>query len=75
VDQLRHALSDAQFEAIRPPLPTHDRPGHPGKDHRRVSDGLLWVLHTGAPGRDRPRAPSGPGPTVYERRFPRRVIR
>ena len=64
---LRHALSDAQFAIIEPLLPTSDRPGHPWKDHRRVIDGVLWVLHTGAPWRDLPRETYGPWQTVYER--------
>ena len=48
--QLRHALSDEHYAIIEPLLPTNDRPGHPWKDHRPVIDGILWVLHTGAPG-------------------------
>jgi transposase len=67
VTRLRHALSDEHYEAIRPLLPTSDRPGHPWKDHRVVIDGILWVLHTGAPWRDLPRATYGPWQTVYER--------
>jgi len=48
----RHALSDAQWAALQPLLPGNDRRGHPYKDHRPVIDGILWVLHTGAPWRD-----------------------
>lgn len=65
--RLRHALSDDQYRLIEPLLPTNDRPGHPWKDHRAVIDGILWVLHTGAPWRDLPRATYGPWQTVYER--------
>jgi transposase len=67
VTRLRHALSDEHFEAIRPLLPAGGRPGHPWKDHRTVIDGILWILHTGAPWRDLPRATYGPWQTVYER--------
>lgn len=64
---LRHALSDDHYALIRSLLPTNDRPGHPWKDHRIVIDGVLWVLHTGAPWRDLPRETYGPWQTVYER--------
>jgi transposase len=67
VTRLRHALSDDQFAVLEPLLPTSDRPGHPWKDHRLVIDGILWVLHTGAPWRDLPRETYGPWQTVYER--------
>ena len=63
----RHALSDQHHALIEPPLPANDRPGHPWKDHRLVIDGVLWVLHTGAPWRDLPRQTYGPWQTVYER--------
>src|SRR3954447_2476848 len=65
--QLRHALSDDHYAAIEPLLPTNDRPGHPWKDHRRVIDAILWILHTGAPWRDLPRETHGPWQTAYER--------
>ena len=64
---LRHALSDHHFALIAPLLPVNDRPGHPWKDHRRVIDGVLWILHTGAPWRDLPRETYGPWPTVSAR--------
>ena len=62
----RHALSDAQWEVLRPLLPTNDRRGRPYKDHRLVLDGILWILHTGAPWRDLPEH-FGPWKTVYGR--------
>ncbi len=65
--QLRHALSDDHYAAIEPLLPTNARPGHPWKGHRRVLDGILWILHTGSPWRDLPRPTYGPWQTVYER--------
>jgi transposase len=67
VTQLRHALSDAHYAIIEPLLPTNDRPGRPWKRHRSVINGILWVLHTGAPWRDLPRPTYGPWQTVYER--------
>jgi transposase len=65
--RLRHALSDEHYAIIEPLLPTNARPGHPWKGHRVVIDGILWVLHTGAPWRDLPRPTYGPWQTVYER--------
>jgi len=62
----RHALSDAQWEALRPLLPHNHRPGHPYKGHRLVLDGILWLLHTGAPWRDLPER-FGPWKTAYGR--------
>jgi transposase len=67
VTQLRHALSDDHYAIIEPLLPTNDRPGHPWKCHRSVINGILWILHTGAPWRDLPRDTYGPWQTVYER--------
>ena len=65
--KLRHALSDDHYALIEPLLPTNDRPGHPWKSHRSVINGVLWILHTGAPWRDLPRPTYGPWQTVYER--------
>jgi transposase len=67
VTRLRHALSDEHYAVIEPLLPTNDRPGRPWKCHRSVIDGILWILHTGAPWRDLPRPTYGPWQTVYER--------
>lgn len=62
----RHALNDAQWEILCPLLPTNHRPGHPYKDHRRVIDGILWILHAGAPWRHLPER-FGPWSTVFGR--------
>src|SRR6267143_7288301 len=46
------ALTDAQWERIRPPLPREKRRpqgGRPRADPRRCFEGILWVLWTGAP--------------------------
>lgn len=40
--------------------------GRPYQDHRRILNGLLWILHTGAPWRDLPER-YGPWSTVYSR--------
>jgi transposase len=64
----RHQLSDAQFARIEPLLPKNrpHRPGRPWKDHHTVLNGILWILHTGAPWRDLPE-PYQPWQTVYGR--------
>jgi transposase len=49
------------------PHRTHrGKAGHPFNDHRRIINGLLWILHTGAPWRDLPER-YGPWETVYYR--------
>ena len=46
------ALTDAQWERLRPLLPPQKpRTGRPNKDHRTVINGILWVLRTGSPWR------------------------
>ncbi len=51
----RPELSDAQWERLRPLLPSQKpRTGRPAKDHRTVLDGILWVLRTGSPWRSLP---------------------
>jgi len=49
-------LTDAEWARLRPLLPPErsGKPGHPYEDHRRVINGILWVLRTGAPWRDLP---------------------
>src|SRR5215212_9488584 len=61
----RHELSDAQWERLRPLLPPH-KPGRPRRDDRRILDGMLWKLATGAPWRDLPDR-YGPWQSVYTR--------
>ena len=48
----RYELSDRQWKRLEPLLPQprhHGRRGRPSKDHRRIFNGILWRLHTGAP--------------------------
>lgn len=63
----RHELTDAQWVRLAPLLPprqpTRGRPNH---DHRRVVNGILWRLATGAPWRDLP-PQYGSWRTVYSR--------
>src|SRR4051794_35754168 len=61
----RHELADTQWERLRPLLPPH-KPGRPRQDDRRIVDGILWKLATGAPWRDLPDR-YGPWQTVYTR--------
>src|SRR5438128_9301736 len=65
----RYELSQRQWERIEGffPHPTHqDQRGRPWQDHRRIFNGILWRLHTGAPWRDIPER-YGPWRTVYSR--------
>jgi transposase len=65
----RYELSDRQWGRLEPLLPDrthHHHPGHPFKDHRAIINGILWVLHTGAPWRDLPER-YGPWGTVFYR--------
>jgi transposase len=60
----RDELNDAEWARLAPLLPP--RAGHVGKpahDHRRIINGIVWKLRTGAPWRDLP-ARYGPWSTV-----------
>ena len=51
----RGDLTNAQWERLRPLLPLQKpKIGRPAVDHRRILNGLLWILRTGAPWRDLP---------------------
>ena len=52
----RYELSDAQWARFEPLLPP-EKPwtGRPNDDHRRILNGILWILNGGAPWRDLPR--------------------
>ena len=62
----RGQLSDTAWAAIAPLLPPDGRRGRPWADHRKVIDGILWKVRTGAPWRDLPER-YGPWQTCYER--------
>jgi transposase len=48
-------LSDEQWERLCPLLPPQKpRTGRPGKDHRIIINGILWLLRTGCPWRTLP---------------------
>ena len=63
---IRKELTDKQWEQLSPELPPPKNTGRPPHDHRRIINGILWVLRTGAPWRDLP-ARYGPWQTVYSR--------
>ncbi len=63
----RGDLTEAQWRSLEPQLPPEKpRTGRPNEAHRRILDGILWVLRTGAPWRDLPRR-YGPVGTVSSR--------
>ena len=64
----RFDLTDTQWERLAPLLPPEHsgKPGRPYVEHRRVLNGILWVLHTGAPWADLPER-YGPHQTAYDR--------
>ena len=65
----RYELSNRQWERLEHLLPHpthHGGKGHPWKPHRDLLNGILWVLHSGAPWRDVPER-YGPWQTVYDR--------
>jgi len=60
----RGDLSEAQWARLQPLLPPQKAPvGKPAHDHRRILNGILWKLRTGAPWRDLPER-YGPWSTV-----------
>jgi transposase len=50
----RGELTDEQWATLAPLLPARARTGRPPKSHRRMLNGMLWILRTGAPWRDLP---------------------
>ncbi|MDX7751652.1 transposase, partial [Aeromonas caviae] len=51
----RYQLTDAQWGLIEPQFPSRSLIGRPTREPRQVLDGILWILHTGAPWRDLPK--------------------
>lgn len=63
----RGDLTDTQWARVRPLLPAQKpKTGRPPLDHRRVINGILWALRTGAPWRDMPER-YGKWATIYSR--------
>src|SRR5947209_143031 len=65
----RFDLTDAPWYRIADFFPDryhHGGRGRPWTDHRRLVNGILWHLHTGAPWPDTPER-YGPWQTVYDR--------
>jgi transposase len=62
----RGDLSEREWRRLRPWLPRGGGRGRPWADHRRVINGIRWVLRTGVPWRDLPER-YGPWQTCYER--------
>lgn len=51
----RYEIDDAQWEQIKPFLGnTPKKTGRPQADNRKLLNGVLWIMHTGAPWRDLP---------------------
>ena len=61
----RYDLTDFEWSVIEPLLPNKPR-GVPRVDDRRVINGIMWVLRSGAPWRDLPER-YGPYTTCYNR--------
>ena len=62
----RRELTDTAWAAIAPLLPPDGRRGRPWTEHRKVINGILWKVRTGAPWRDLPEE-YGPWQTCYDR--------
>ena len=64
----RYELSEqkwARIASLMPHRAHHGEAGHPFNDPRPIVNGILWVLHTGAPWRDLPER-YGPWETVFK---------
>ena len=67
MDMDRGDLTNTQWERLQPLLPPQKpKTGRPAMDHRRILNGMLWILRTGAPWRDLPER-YGPWRTVASR--------
>src|SRR5688572_28912949 len=63
----RHELTHRQWERLQPLLPPQKpHTGRPAAEYRRILNGILWLLRTGAPWRDLPER-YGPWGTVASR--------
>ena len=62
----RGEITDKTWEQIAPLLPENGQRGGQWQDHRKVVNGILWKLRTGAPWRDLPER-YGPWQICYDR--------
>jgi len=62
----RTDLTPQQWVALQPLLPRNPKRGQAYASHRKVLNGILWRIKTGAPWRDVPRR-YGPWQTCYDR--------
>lgn len=63
----RHELTDEQWELVRTYIkPRGGKTGRPPQDPRVMLNGILWILHTGAPWADLPEHRFGKYKTVYD---------
>ncbi len=62
----RTDLSEKQWRALETHLPANPKCGHVYVEHRRVINGVVWRLKTGAPWRDVPER-YGPWQTCWDR--------
>ena len=60
------ALTDEGWARVAPLLPANGRRGQQWRDHRRVLEGILWVMRAGAAWRELPAA-FGACKTAYDR--------
>lgn len=60
-------MTEEQWRGLEPLLPPHKpKTGRANHDHRRILEGIVWILRTGAPWRDLPER-YGPFSTVASR--------
>ena len=62
----RYELTDAEWESLAPHLPSVITGGRPREDDRRVLNGIVWKIRSGAPWRDVP-ARYGSWKSIYTR--------
>ena len=62
----RYELTDAEWESLSPHLPSTVTGGRPREDDRRVLNGIVWKIRSGAPWRDVP-ARYGSWRSIYTR--------
>jgi transposase len=62
----RYELTDTEWESLSPHLPSAVTGGRPREDDRRVLNGIVWKIRSGAPWRDVP-ARYGSWKSIYTR--------